>query len=106
MKLLRHYERQLRLLLQPFIYSGDFPAAEAARILLYLGGESEETIMSLGPDEVTKAARQRLFDEAEGKWLKSKARNQRAYAKRKAKETSQQGAQPQQPEDTHEQVTQ
>ncbi len=85
MKLLRHYERTLHHLLQPFVYSGDFPASEAARILHYLDGDSKETIMSLSPEEVTKAARQRLFEEAESKFAKRKAKNKRAAERQRAK---------------------
>jgi hypothetical protein len=85
MKLLKHYEQTLRHMLQPFVYSGEFPAAEAARILHYLDGDSVESIMSLSPDQVTKAARQRLFDEAEAKWIKRKVKNQKAAERARAK---------------------
>ena len=79
----KHAQKQLEYLLEPYVFKETFPAKEAARLVLWLHGESVETIMS--HEDVTKAARQKLFDLSEGKLLKRRAKNTRYVNRVKAK---------------------
>lgn len=78
----KYAEKQLQYLLKRYVHSDGFPAAEAASLVLWLYGDSVESIQSLSPEEVIKTARQRMWEEAEAKWVKRRAKNKR-YADRK-----------------------
>jgi hypothetical protein len=81
----KHALKQLEYLLEPFVFKEAFPANEAARMVLWINGESIETIMSLGPEELKKAARFKLFELREGKILKRRVKNTRFIKRHKEK---------------------
>jgi hypothetical protein len=79
----KHAQKQLEYLLEPYVFTETFPAKEAARIVLWLHGESVDSIMS--HEDVIKAARFKLFELRESKILKRRAKNTRYVNRAKAK---------------------